>query len=63
MVAAVGLLPTETLTDEQINNLSTDSYYNVSSVHSGTTYTGITGTETITRVSELRTEYAPLGRS
>ena len=52
------IVPAETLTDTQINNLSADSYYNVNAVHSGTTYTGITGTEATTRVAELRTEYA-----
>lgn len=52
------VVPSDTLTDEQINNMSPDSYYNVNAVHSGTTYTGITGTEATTRVQELRTEYA-----
>lgn len=51
-------VPSETLTDAEINSMSSDSYYNVNAVHSGTTYTGITGTEATTRVLELRTEYA-----
>lgn len=51
-------VPSETLTDVEINSMSSDSYYNVNAVHSGTTYTGITGTEAATRVTELRTDYA-----
>lgn len=52
------IVPAETLTDAQINSMSASSHYNVNAVHSGTTYTGITGTEATTRVAELRTEYA-----
>ena len=52
------VVPSETLTDAEINSMSADSYYNVNAIHSGTTYTGITGTEATTRVAELRTEYA-----
>lgn len=51
-------VPSETLTDAEINSMSNDSYYNVNAVHSGATYTGITGTEANTRVAELRTDYA-----
>jgi len=51
-------VPAETLTDAEINSMSASSHYNVNAVHSGTTYTGITGTEATTRVAELRTEYA-----
>lgn len=52
------VVPSETLTDAEINSMSADSYYNVNAIYSGTTYTGITGTEATTRVAELRTEYA-----
>lgn len=52
------VVPVETLSDTEINNLPDGNNYNVSAIHSGTTYTGITGAEAITRVSELRTEYA-----
>lgn len=52
------IVPAETLTDAQINSMSASSHYNVNAVNSGTTYTGITGTEATTRVAELRTEYA-----
>ena len=44
------VVPSQTLTDAEINSMSADSYYNVNAVHSGTTYTGITGTEAATRV-------------
>ena len=52
------VVPSEKLTDAQINNLDENSFYNVSAVLSGTTYTGISGAEAVTRVNELRTEYA-----
>jgi len=46
------VIPSETLTDAEINSMSAGSYYNVNAIHSGTTYTGITGTEATTRVAE-----------
>jgi len=52
------VVPSETLTDEEINNLSEDNNYNVNSIYSGTTYTGITGANAILKITELRTEYA-----
>jgi hypothetical protein len=53
------VVPSIGLNDEMINNhISPDSYYNVSSVNDGTTYTAITGTEAIQRVQEMRTKYA-----
>ena len=52
------VVPTDTLTDAEIDAMTSDKYYNVSAVHSGTTYTGISGTDATTRVAELRTEYA-----
>ncbi|MGB0141441.1 MAG: hypothetical protein ACPF8W_00050 [Luminiphilus sp.] len=52
------IVPSETLTDEQINNISEDNNYNVNSIYSGTTYTGITGANAILKIAELRTEYA-----
>lgn len=52
------IVPSEKLTNAQINNLDANSFYNVSAVFSGTTYTGISGTEAATRVNEIRTEYA-----
>lgn len=51
-------VPAETLTDAEINSMAANSHYNVDAVHSGNTYTGITGTEAKTRITELRTEYA-----
>ena len=52
------VVPSEKLTDSEINNLDANSFYNVSAIISGTTYTAISGTEAATRVNELRTEYA-----
>lgn len=52
------VVPSETLTDEEINNLSEDNNYNVNSIYSGTTYIGMTGADAILKISELRTEYA-----
>lgn len=53
------VVPSIGLNDEMINNnIVADSYYNVSSVNDGTTYTAINGTETLQRVQEMRTRYA-----
>lgn len=52
------IVPPEKLTDTEINNLDANSFYNVSAVISGTTYTAISGSEAVTRINELRTEYA-----
>ena len=52
------VVPTETLDDAAINNMNADSYYNVSAIYDGYTYTGITGTEATQRVQEIRTRYA-----
>lgn len=52
------VVPSDTLTDSEINAMASDKYYNVSAVHSGTTYTGISGTDATTRVAEIRTDYA-----
>jgi len=52
------IVPTETLTDAEINNLSGDSFYSVIEVHGGNTYTGLTSAEAITKVAEVRTKYA-----
>ena len=52
------IIPTDTLTDEQINNISGDGFYSVAEVHGGNTYTGLTSAEVTTKVAELRTPYA-----
>ena len=51
--------PADRLTDEQIKNLDDSSYYNVSSITHGVTYTAITGVEAKTRIwGELRSWFA-----
>ena len=52
------VVPTETLTDSEIDTMASDKNYNVSAVHSGYTGTGLTGTEATAKVAEIRTEYA-----
>lgn len=52
------VVPSETLTDAEIDSMSSDKYYNVNAVHSGATHTGINGTEASNRVSEIRSAYA-----
>ena len=52
------VVPTETLTDSEIDTMDSDKNYNVSAVHSGYTGTGLTGTEATAKVAEIRTEYA-----
>lgn len=52
------VIPSETLTDEEINNMSADNYYNVSAIYDGYTYTGINGTDATQRVRDLRTSFA-----
>lgn len=52
-------VPGNKMTDEEINNLDTSRYYNVTSITHGVTYTGITGTEANTRIwGELRRWFA-----
>lgn len=46
------------LTDDQINNLDPNRHYNVNAVHSGTTFTSVTGVEAVSHVQAIRTEYA-----
>jgi len=52
------IIPTEKLTDTEINNISGDGFYSVAEVHGGNTYTGITSSEVTTKVAEIRTAYA-----
>ncbi len=51
-------IPTETLSDSEIGNLSEDSYYSVSSIYDGTSYVGVSGNEASQKVREMRTQYA-----
>lgn len=46
------------LTDAEINNLDPTKFYNVSAVHSGDTYTGVTGTQADEYVQSIRSDYA-----
>ena len=46
------------LTDDQINNLDPNRHYNINAVHSGTTFTAVTGVEAVSHVQSIRTEYA-----
>ena len=49
----------EPLTDAQINALnSSDTVYNVYSVHDGFNYTTVSEVDTITKVSQIRTSWA-----
>jgi hypothetical protein len=52
------IIPTETLTDTEINNISGDGLYSVAEVHGGNTYTGITSAEVTTKIAEIRASYA-----
>jgi hypothetical protein len=52
------VVPSETLSDSDILNPVATSYYNLSAVFDGTTYTGISGIELTQRVNELRVSYA-----
>lgn len=51
-------VPAEKLTNDQINNLADDSYYNVAELHGGDTSTGLTGVEARAKILEYRTRYA-----
>ena len=52
------VIPSDTLTDAEINAMVSDKYYSVSAVHSGFNEVGMSGTNATAKVSELRTEYA-----
>lgn len=52
------VVPSETLSDAEIGNLSEDNHYSVSSIYDGTSYIGINGIEATQKVREMRTQYA-----
>lgn len=52
------VIPSETLNDAEIGNLSESNHYSVSSIHDGTSYIGINGNEATQKVREMRTQYA-----
>tara|TARA_R110002126_G_scaffold137460_1_gene281922 strand:+ start:117 stop:497 length:381 start_codon:yes stop_codon:yes gene_type:complete len=52
------IVPTESLTDAEINSLGVGQYYSISSVVGGGSELGLTATETTAKVAEYLTEYA-----
>lgn len=54
------VIPSETLSDSEINSLDASSYYTVHSMYSGLSHIGISGDEATAKVAEYRTEYAQI---
>ena len=52
------LVPPETLTDSEINNLDDTKHYNVAAVISGYNGMGLTAAEATVKINEHRIEYA-----
>jgi len=54
------VIPSETLSDSEINNLDATKHYSVAAVFDGDNDLGLTASETTAKVAELRTSYARL---
>ena len=52
------VIPSETLSDSEINNLESGKYYNVAAVVDGYNDLGLTASEATAKVAEHRTSYA-----
>jgi hypothetical protein len=52
------VLPPQTLTDSEINNLDETEHYSVASIVGGENCLGLTASEVTAKVAELRTEFA-----
>ena len=52
------VVPPETLTDSEINNLNATSHYNVSAIISGNSDVGLTAAEATAKINEHRVVYA-----